>query len=159
MTDTLIDALKILTALGSGLVAGIFFAFSAFVMTALGRISPDKGISAMQSINITVLNPWFFGVFFGTAAGSAVLAIIAILDLGESGGIRLLAGSLLYLIGSILVTILFNVPMNNALAAVKPDSVEGRELWTHYLYRWTIWNHVRTVASLAAATAFIVVLR
>jgi len=159
MTDTLIDALRILTALGSGLVAGIFFAFSAFVMTALGRISPDKGISAMQSINITVLNPWFFGVFFGTAAGSAVLAIIAILDLGESGGIRLLAGSLLYLIGSILVTILFNVPMNNALAAVKPDSVEGRELWTHYLYRWTIWNHVRTVASLAAATAFIVVLR
>ena len=35
MTDQLLFALTLLAALGSGLVAGIFFAFSTFVMGAL----------------------------------------------------------------------------------------------------------------------------
>jgi len=64
----LLFALTLLGALGAGLVAGIFFAFSAFVMTALGRLPAPKGIAAMQSINVAVLNPAFFSVFFGTGA-------------------------------------------------------------------------------------------
>ena len=38
--------------LGCGLVAGIFFAFSTFVMRALGRRPAGEGIAAMQAINI-----------------------------------------------------------------------------------------------------------
>ena len=158
MTPTLANAATILAALGSGLVAGIFFAFSAFVMTALGRIPPDQGIRAMQSINIAVLNPWFLGVFLGTAAGCVVLAVNAVLDWGKTGEVFSLAGSLLYLVGCFLVTILFNVPMNKALAAIEPDSTEGGELWARYLSTWTAWNHVRTAASLAAAAMFIMAL-
>ena len=159
MSNTLFVALTILAALGSGVVAGIFFAFSTFVMTALSRLRSDQGISAMQSINITVLNPWFFAAFFGTAAGCVVLAVIAILNWGESEEIYLLAGSLLYLVGSILVTIVFNVPLNKSLAAVKPDSTEGGEFWSRYLSVWTTWNHVRTLASLSAMASFIMALR
>ncbi len=159
MTNILVVALTIFATLGSGLVAGIFFAFSTFVMTALGRLRPDQGISAMQSINVAVLNPWFFAVFFGTAAGCVVLAVFALFNWGESGAIYLVAGSSLYLVGSILVTILFNVPLNKALAAVKPDGTEGPELWTRYLSVWTAWNHVRTAGSLAAAASFIMALR
>ncbi len=70
----------------------------------------------------------------------------------------LLAGSLLYLAGTILVTIVFNVPLNNRLAAVAPESTEGAAMWQHYLRVWTAWNHVRTAASLAAAASFIVAL-
>jgi len=62
--ERLMFALTFLSALGAGLVAGIFFAFSAFIMSALGRLSPAGGISAMQSINVVVLNPLFFAVFF-----------------------------------------------------------------------------------------------
>ncbi|MCH8203139.1 MAG: DUF1772 domain-containing protein [Proteobacteria bacterium] len=159
MTDIFVNALTILATLGSGLVAGIFFAFSAFLMTALGRIGPDQGISAMQSINIAVLNPWFFGVFFGTALGSIALAIFGVLDWGTPGSAYLVTGSLLYLIGCIMVTIVFNVPLNNALAAVEPDSNEGSEMWTRYLSTWTAWNHVRTAASFAAAATFIMAIR
>ena len=72
-------ALTFLSALGASLVAGIFFAFSAFIMSALGCLSPAGGISAMQSINVVVLTPLFFAVFFGTAAASLALAIAALI--------------------------------------------------------------------------------
>lgn len=151
-------ALTFLAALGSGLIAGVFFAFSAFVMTALGRLPPDQGIAAMQSVNVAVINPWFFAAFFGTAAACVVLAIASLFRWGEPGAIWLLVGSLVYLVGPLLVTALFNVPLNDALAAAEPGSGEGAGLWTRYLAEWTAWNHVRTAASLAAAAAFIMAL-
>ena len=76
--DELMSGLTLAAALGAGLVAGIFFAFSAFIMAALGRLAPEGGISAMQSINVAVLNPMFFFVFFGTAVLALVLAIAAL---------------------------------------------------------------------------------
>ena len=152
---SLLLALTFLAALGSGLIAGFFLAFSACVMAALGRISPASGVSAMQSVNVAVLNPLFLGTFFGTAVLSLVFLVPGLMNWAEPGAGYLLTGSLLYLVGSILVTMICNVPLNNRLAAVKPESAEGKAVWTHYLSVWTAWNHVRTAASLAAAACFI----
>jgi len=121
LTGRLLVVLTCLAALGSSLIAGVFLAFSAIVMTALGRLPPHQGIAAMQSINIAVINPWFFAAFFGTAAASAVLAIASLLRWGEPGAMLLLAGGGLYLVGSILVTMLCNVPLNDALAAAEAE--------------------------------------
>jgi uncharacterized membrane protein len=154
----MIEGLLVLTflaALGSGLIAGVFFAFSAFVMSALARLPPEHGIAAMQSINVAVINPWFFAAFFGTAALCAILAIASLFRWSEPDAIFLLSGSLLYLVGTIVVTLRLNVPLNNALAAAEPVSAEAASLWTRYLTEWTAWNHLRTAASLAAAAAFI----
>ena len=159
MSDVFVNTLILISALGSGLVAGTFFAFSTFVMTALGRLAPAQGISAMQAINVTVINPWFFGAFFGTALGCITLAIVAYSSWGASGTLYLAAGAVLYLCGCILVTMLFNVPLNNALAAVKSDSTDGATLWAEYLSTWTVWNHIRTGASLAAMACFIMAFR
>jgi uncharacterized membrane protein len=148
----LIFALTLLAALGCGLVGGVFFAFSTFVMKALARLPARDGIAAMQSINLTVLNPWFLGVFFGTGATCVLALICAGLRWDQPGAVYLLAGSMLYLVGTLLVTILCNVPRNEALARVEP--AHGARLWAAYLTSWTAWNHVRTVASLAAAAAF-----
>ena len=90
---SLMLALTFLAALGSGLIAGFFLAFSACVMAALGRISPASGISAMQSVNVAVLNPLFLGTFFGTAALSLVLAVAALMNWAEPGAFYLLAGA------------------------------------------------------------------
>jgi len=158
LTGRLLVVLTCLAALGSSLIAGVFFAFSAIVMTALGRLPPHQGIAAMQSINIAVINPWFFAAFFGTAAASAVLAIASLLRWGEPGAMLLLAGGGLYLVGTILVTMLCNVPLNDALAAAEAESIESAGLWKRYLVAWTAWNHVRTAASLAAAAAFLLAL-
>ncbi len=156
MADDFVVVLTVLAALGSGLNAGFFFAFSVVVMAALARRPAAEGIAAMQSINVVVLNPWFFTVFFGTAAICLVLAGFALFNWNapSAAPVHLLGGSAVYLMGTILVTMARNVPLNNALAAVKPDSDEGAKLWTRYLREWTAWNHVRTIAPLVAALFF-----
>lgn len=147
------QALSFVAALGAGLNAGFFFAFSILVMPALGKQPPANGIAAMQTINVVVLNPWFFGVFFGTALVSLLLTVMAIVN-GTDATIPALAGAAIYLIGTIFVTMAFNVPLNNALAAAAPQSAEGQALWRRYLVTWTNWNHVRTIAPLAACACF-----
>ncbi|MDQ8730601.1 anthrone oxygenase family protein [Bradyrhizobium sp. LHD-71] len=144
-----------ISALGSALMAGLFFVFSNAVMTAFGKLSPATGIAAMQAINIWILNPVFAAVFFGTAAFSALLAIAALLNLGHAWSLPLLAGSLCYLFGAPLVTMIFNVPLNNRLAAASPETAEAARLWAEYLRIWTAWNHLRTILCLAATGLFI----
>ena len=158
MIDGFLVPLTVIAALGCGVVAGVFFAFSVMVMRSLAKLPAAHGIAAMQAINVAVINPWFFAAFFGTAALCLVLAVAALFRWGEPGAIFLLAGALLYLVGTILVTIRLNVPLNDALAAAEPASAEAVSLWTRYLAEWTRWNHVRTVASLAAAASFILAL-
>lgn len=157
--DVLLLVVTLLAALGCGLVAGVFFAFSTFVMRALGSLPPAQGIAAMQSINVVVLNPWFLGVFLGTGVVCLLLAATALLGWSRPGSGLVLLGALLYLIGTIGVTMVCNVPRNDALAAVSPDSIEGAQVWTRYLSEWTTWNHVRTAAAALAAAAFSLALR
>lgn len=157
--ESLTSILTLLAALGSALVAGIFFAFSSFVMTALGRIPAPAGILAMQSINVAVLNPIFFSAFFGTGLVSLALVAAALMEWSLSTSLYLLAASFLYIVGCLLVTIGFNVPLNNRLKSVGAESAEGATVWTEYLSTWTAWNTVRTIASLAASVLFILALR
>jgi len=152
--DGLVFVLAFVSALGCGLIAGIFFAFSNFVMKSLAHLSAANGIAAMQAINIHVLNRWFFAAFFGTALCCVVLAVFSFFRWDKPDAIYLLAGSLLYLVGTILVTIIFNVPLNDALAAVDPTTDHAGHLWATYVKSWTAWNHVRTVSALAAAALF-----
>lgn len=154
MIDYLLFALTLFSALGCGLVAGIFFAFSTFVMMALARIPSAQGIAAMQSINITVINPWFMAAFLGTAVACALVMVFSLLRWSEAGTGYLLSGGLAYLIGTFLVTMVFNVPRNNALAAVDPASADGERLWARYVSSWTAWNHVRTAAAVMAEVLF-----
>jgi uncharacterized membrane protein len=158
MLERILFALTFTAAIGSGLVAGIFFAFSTFVMAALGRIPPEQGIAAMQSINITVLNPAFFIAFLGTGAVCLALAAGSYVWWGEASGKLVLAASLIYLVGCIGVTMVCNVPLNNALAAAQPNTPEAATLWSRYLNTWTAWNHLRTVAPLLSAILFMAAL-
>src|SRR5437762_3449246 len=150
------STLIVVLALGSGLIGGIFFAFSSFIMKALARVPPTHGIAVMQSINVFVLNIWFFAVFFGTGACCLVLGISSLFRWEKPGAGYLLAGSVLYLIGTMIVTIACNVPLNDALAAVDPSSADAGRVWSDYLRKWTAWSHLRTGAALAAAALFIV---
>jgi uncharacterized membrane protein len=154
MIDRVLPSLTFLAALSCGLAAGIFYAFSSLVMRALARIPPPAGIAAMQSINVSVINPWFITAFFGPAVICCVLAVTSLLRWNKEDSVFILAGSAFYLVGTMIVTFAFNVPLNDSLAIVDPASAEGASLWASYLVTWTNWNHVRTAAALMAAIAF-----
>ena len=158
MINDLLLTLTLITALGCGLVAGMLFVFSSSVMKALDRLPPAQGIAAMQSINVVVINPWFMGAFFGTAAACVLVLVFSLLTWNEAEAVYLLSGGLVYLIGTILVTMAFNVPRNDALAAVDPQSADGANLWAGYVPSWTAWNHLRTATALAAAVLLILAL-
>lgn len=154
----LVTVVVFVTALGCGLVGGVFFAFSTFVMSALARLPAREGIAAMQAINIAVITPLFMLALFGTGASCLFLAAYSLLGDRSPGAPVLLGGALLYVLGNVVVTILFNVPRNDALARVDPASADGAQVWADYVISWTRWNHVRTVTALAASAALILAL-
>ena len=156
--DGIFFAAALLAAIGSGLIAGVFYAFSTFVMRALAQRPPNEGMAAMQAINVAVINPLFLGPFLATAAAAAALVAVALLRWAHAGSAWLLTGGLLYFAGTFGVTMLFNVPLNNVLEQIPPDAPDAAEQWTHYAARWTTWNHVRTAAAIAAMAAFILAL-
>ncbi|MHB0888351.1 anthrone oxygenase family protein [Acidithiobacillus sp.] len=144
-------AITFLICIGAGVVGGVFFAFSTFVMKALAQLPSRQGVSAMQRINVVVLNPLFLGLFMGTALLSVGGLVAALLAWSEPASLLLLAAGLLYLVGSFLVTLGFNVPRNQRLAVVNPESPEAQGYWPIYVRQWLRWNHVRTVASIVSA--------
>jgi uncharacterized membrane protein len=135
--------------LASALTGGVFFAFSVFVMRALASMPPAQGIMAMQRINITVIHPLFLGVFLGAAPLLAVAAYLAWNS--PQSYAWLLSAFFVYLLGSVFVTLAFNVPRNNRLATLDADAPDAAAYWPVYLREWLFWNHVRCVASVVAA--------
>ena len=152
--ERLLAVSTVLAVLGSGLIAGAFFAFAAYILPALSRLPAPNGIAAMQAIISAIKAPLFLVVFFGTAALAALMGIAATLKWGEPGALSLLIGSLLYLNGPFGVTLMKNLPLNNKLAAMKPNSAEGARYWTEFRATWGLWNHVRWIGALGAAAAF-----
>lgn len=154
MTDRVWIALLVLAAVGSGLIGGLFFIFSNTIMRAFDRLPAAGAVAAMNSVNRVILNPGFFLVFFGTALLSVVILIGQAARADGRSAALAMAGAVLYLVGSIAVTMVFNVPLNNKLAAVPPTAKDMDVQWPAYRGPWTRWNHVRTVACLLAAAAF-----
>ncbi len=153
ITQNLSNILIFIAIIGTGLIAGTFFIFSAAVMAALGRITIE-GMRAMQSINLVILNPIFLGVFMGSALISLVLVGLSVWKWQTLQAYYILAGAAFYVIGSFIVTIALNVPLNNALLAADATTTAGQEVWKNYLTNWTFWNHIRTAASILSTAAF-----
>jgi uncharacterized membrane protein len=151
--------LTLVTALGCGLVAGFFLAFSACVMKALARLPAAQGLAAMQSINVVVINVIIMGALFGTGGACVVLIVGAVLDWGEPYAVYLLIGGAVYVAGAILLTGAYNVPRNDAVARLDPNSPDAADHWRRYVKEWTAANHVRTLSSLASATLLTIALR
>lgn len=118
-------------------------------MRALATLPAAHGILAMQRVNITVINPLFLGVFLGTAP---LLGVTTYFGRHSPQSFAWLLGAfLIYVAGSVGVTMAFNVPRNNKLASLEANSAEAAAYWPVYVREWLTWNHVRCIASLAAA--------
>jgi uncharacterized membrane protein len=137
-------------------MAGLFFVFSNFAMRALAQLPANYGCAAMQAINVKIINPWFLALFLGTGICSLLSLALAALNMNKPASTWIISGSLLYLVGCLVITFACNVPLNNKLAAIDPEHPGSPAQWQEYVDQWTPWNHVRTIATLAATTAFII---
>lgn len=142
-------------ALSVGIMAGVYFAFSFFVMQSLDKIERPTGIAAMQSINRVIQKSLFLPLFFASSLACLILAVLGMMNWGEPGAWQMAIGGALYGIGMLVVTIAGNVPLNNALEAVDAASPEGETMWQRYMRQWLPWNHVRTV-SCAISTGLLI---
>lgn len=149
MDQRLFALLCVGLTIGAGLVSGVFFGFSSFVMPALGRLPPSAGIAAMRSINVAVVPSAFIVVFMLTSLASAGACLSPLVQRGAAAWLAVGAG-LFMVIGAFGVTMACNVPMNDALA--QPGASQSQ--WATYLVDWTRWNTVRAVASLVSAVGF-----
>ncbi len=144
--------LTVTTAVGAGVVAGVFFTFSTFVMKALGQLPSRQGLAAMQAVNLAAPSVLFMTLLFGTAVLSVVTAVQAVGQLGEPAASWGFAGALFYLV-AIVTTIIYHVPRNNRLAVLDVDAPGADLAWTKYHRSWTRWNHLRTATCAMAAVA------
>lgn len=149
-------AFLIVATLGSGPIAGLFCVFSNFMMRALAQLPAPAGIAAMQAINRSIVNPLFLLVFFGTAVASVLAVASGWQGLGAAARAWAIAGGAIYIIGGLGVTMARNVPLNNRLAAVDPDSEEGARMWAIYRVDWVRWNHLRSIATVLSTLCLIV---
>ena len=155
MRTILIPTLLWFSAIGCGLIAGLSFAFSTFIMTALGRIDQASGIAAMNAINVDIVRCVFLPLFLLTTLTCAGLVLAGGLNWTAPGSAAMIVGGLLYIVGMFVVTMVFNVPLNDALAAVGGNGPDAAAVWKRYLSDWTMWNHVRTVTSALATILFV----
>ena len=144
-------------AISAGLMAGVYFAFSGFIMQSFDRLEPRRAVAAMNAINEVILRSWFMPLFFGSTLLFLLLAVIAVFDWSRSGAPLLLAAGLFYVGGMFAITAFGNVPLNNRLAAAG-EAADAAAAWSFYRGRWTRLNHLRAGFSLLACLACIVLL-
>ena len=141
-----------LSIIAYALVAGVFLAFSDFIMRALALTGGAGGVEAMQAINREVFRWVFMTLFLGMAAVSVLIACYAWVALTGPTGTLIGVAALVYLLGCFGVTVVFNVPMNETLAGMEPGSGATRDYRLQaYVPRWTFWNSSRTGAAALSA--------
>ena len=148
MFDSMMTMSLTIAAIGAGLMAGVYFAFSGFIMRAFDQLGTAKATEAMNAINEVILHSWFMILFFGTTPLYAMLSVYAVFDTSLEGRWLLFATGLIYVSGMFLCTVFFNVPLNNRLAESSNDESTKPDIWTLYFKQWTRWNHLRSVCSL-----------
>lgn len=158
MRAMLVPALLWTSALGCGVMAGVYFAFSAFIMTSLGRIAPASGMSAMNATIVDIVKSPFMPVFMLTTLTAVSLSILGAVRWGQPGSALMAIGGAIYVLGMFGVTMMVNQPMNEALLAADPATSQGVAVWSRYLIDWTMWNHLRTISSAVATAMFIAAL-
>ena len=152
MSTTFFILLQV-SILAYALVAGVFLAFSDFIMRSLALTGGVGGVEAMQVINREVFRWVFMALFLGMAGVSVLIAGYVWVALSGPAATLIGVAALVYLVGCFGVTVAFNVPMNEALAGMDLRSEVTQDYWVQsYVPRWTFWNSVRTgAATLSAA--------
>jgi len=138
----------------TGLSAGLFYAWSVSVIPGTQKISDTTYLETMQSINRAILNPAFFLIFFGSIVSLTISSIYEFQS-GKTVFWLLLASSLTYLVGTIGVTGLGNVPLNNQLDAMRLTESSTDQIAEFRKFYESNWNRLHRIRTVFAVLSFI----
>jgi uncharacterized membrane protein len=148
-----------LAALASAAAGGMMYVFSTFVMRGLDRTEPVEAITAMRGINAEAnSNPAFLLAYFGAAMLAVAVGVYAVIQPRQPGSWVVLVGAVFGILAAI-ITMVFNVPLNNQLDAVNPvglSAADAAREWQAYLTPWINWNHVRAATSFIGAALMLI---
>lgn len=153
----LVNIILVLTVTATALIAGLFYAWSCSVMLGFAKLPDKEFISVMQKTNRAILNPVFFAAFLGAPI---LLPISTIFHYNQP--LRfwfLLAGTVIYLVGTFGVTMFGNVPLNNILDRFNLESATAEEIVlqrTDFEGRWNDLNTIRTISSTLAVVLLVI---
>lgn len=160
MTDAFRFGALLLCIMLMAAIAGFFYAYSVSVIWGFDDVDPATAISAMQGVNRVVRNAWFAPAFFGALLAPALIGLMLLAGGYRSVAILTLAAAVIYGLGGFALTLMLNVPLNEALASVAmssdPDAMA--RVWRNYRHPWMIGNHARTIASFVALASLLAAL-
>jgi uncharacterized membrane protein len=138
----------------TGLSAGLFYAWSVSVIPGTKKIDGTAYLETMQSINRAILNPAFFLIFFGSLI-FLIIGSVYQFNTGKTTFWFILTASLLYLIGTIGVTGLGNVPLNNQLDALNLNEMSPHKQLEFRHYYESKWNRLHFIRTIFAVLSFL----
>ena len=140
----------------TGLSAGLFYAWSVSVIPGTQKINDSTYLEAMQSINRAILNPAFFLIFFGSIVFLGIASIYQFHTSSLSFWLMLTA-SITYLVGTLGVTGLGNVPLNDQLELLKLAELDNSKLAEFRQYYESKWNRLHQIRTGFAVISFLLV--
>jgi uncharacterized membrane protein len=159
MTDTFTRVLTIIAVVGGGLSAGVYLAFSTFIIAGIRRLPPAQAISAFNGINRAApASPVFMLVLFGTGLVCLALVVLGLVHRHGPAAGWLVAGAALVVL-SLLITVVYHVPHNDRLMTVDVDAATAAQTWSHFITPWLAWNHARALTATAGTVSLLLALR
>ncbi|MEU3186190.1 anthrone oxygenase family protein [Streptomyces sp. NPDC006923] len=142
-------------AVGTGLMAGLYFAFDVSVMPGLARADDRTFVTVMRSVNEVIDNSALFGLLFVGVFLATGIAGALQRRLGHPDAARWTRAALALYGLSVVVTMCVNIPLNRALArpGSPPGSTGFGALRGGFERPWATANIVRTLACTAALGA------
>jgi uncharacterized membrane protein len=138
----------------TGLSAGLFFAWSVSVIPGTQQINDTSYLHTMQSINRAILNPPFFAIFFGSIVFLSIASVYQFHDRNSTFWLMLIV-SILYLLGTVGVTGLGNVPLNNQLDVLKLVEMNVDKMAEFRKFYEANWNRLHFIRTVFAVASFI----
>jgi uncharacterized membrane protein len=138
----------------TGLSAGFFYAWSVSVIPGTQKVINTTYLETMQSINRAILNPAFFLIFFGSIIFLSIGSIYQF-NAEQDTFWLMFAASILYFTGTLGITALGNVPLNNQLEALNLKEMSPQKLLEFRKFYEEKWNRLHLIRTICAVTSFL----
>lgn len=138
----------------TGLSAGLFYAWSVSIIPGTQKLDDPTYLETMQSINRAILNPSFFLIFFGSVLFLSIASIYQF-HISKITFWLMLTASIFYLLGTVGVTALGNVPLNDQLDLLKLTEINSDKITAFRKFYETKWNRLHLIRTAFAVTSFV----